>query len=138
MKIRARAEFKPVSFEGFERKIQPAIIAAVKQGTNVVVGEAMVLVHVDSGDLMDTIRGEVAAWTGFVVKGWIIAGNETVNYAAFNEFGTGIRGASSAGAGPYAYNMEWPGMVAIPFMRPALDNSRDRILAAFTAHGFKT
>jgi hypothetical protein len=52
------------------------------------------------------------------------------------EFGTGRRGASSAGAGPYSYDPNWPGMVAQPYMRPALDTARPQILAAFAEAGF--
>jgi len=54
-----------------------------------------------------------------------------VPYDAYVEFGTGIRGAASPGAGPFNYDANWPGMVAQPYMRPALDEVAGTATATF-------
>jgi len=51
----------------------------------------------------------------------------TVDYASYVEFGTGRRGDPSA---PYPHT-DKPGMVAQPFMRPALDENREAIDGLF-------
>jgi len=56
----------------------------------------------------------------------------SVHYAAYNEFGTGLRGSQDSGGYPepdgLTYNLSWPGMAAQPFLRPALyDNEQDII-----------
>jgi hypothetical protein len=62
-------------------------------------------------------------------------------YAVYVEFGTGQRGAGEApvGGGPKAelpdgasYNMDWPGMAAIPHMHPAAEEERPRFAAELT------
>jgi hypothetical protein len=52
-------------------------------------------------------------------------------HAAYVEYGTGIRGAESAGAGPYPYSPTWAGMPAQPYLRPALDIAKDEVRQAF-------
>ena len=39
-------------------------------------------------------------------------------------------GEGSAGAGPGPYDPNWPGMEALPYMRPPLDTRRDDVFAA--------
>lgn len=95
--------------------------------------EAQALVRVDTGDLQAKIHMTVTL-SGQNVTGSVIADSD---HAAYVEFGTGIRGASSEGAGPYPYDPLWPGMVAQPFLRPALDGSHPNILLAFRRQGFE-
>lgn len=47
-------------------------------------------------------------------------------HAAYVEFGTGRRGAASAGVAPVAsgYDGDWPGMAAQPYMYPAAQRMR--------------
>jgi hypothetical protein len=61
----------------------------------------------------------------------------TSPHAAYVEFGTGQRGAASAGAGNGPYSETWPGMPAQPYLRPALDTARPAILGAFARRGFR-
>ena len=44
------------------------------------------------------------------------------------ELGTGVRGASSPGAGPGPYKLSWPGMAARPYLRPAWDQHRREVI----------
>ena len=61
----------------------------------------------------------------------------SANHAAYNEFGTGRRGAASGNAAPgITYNENWPGMSGSPYIRPALDESKPGIKAAFAEQGF--
>lgn len=46
-------------------------------------------------------------------------------HAAYVEFGTGMRGAQSAGAAAGGrYDPDWPGMAAQPYMQPAAQRAR--------------
>ena len=132
MNIRATSNFKPGNLAAFEAKLVPRIIAAVGKGTDVVANEARVLVPVDTGELRSTIGASVV-WAGYQITGFVQA---TAKHAAFVEFGTGQRGAASAGAGPYPYSPTWKGMPAQPFMRPAIDQSHEAIVQAFRDEGF--
>jgi len=79
-----------------------------------------------SGHLKQSIEGFTR-----IEEDKVIAGISTnVDYAPYNEYGTGQRGSQTnksfgpndtLGAG--SFNMSWPGMVARPFMRPALFNN---------------
>ncbi|MBQ4090411.1 MAG: HK97 gp10 family phage protein [Clostridia bacterium] len=56
-------------------------------------------------------------------------------HAAYVEFGTGVRGAQSAGVAPGGrYDGDWPGMAAQPYMYPAAQRARngfaERMMAA--------
>lgn len=132
MKLRADSNFRPGSFAALEARVVPRLIKAVENASEVVVTEAKAICPVDTGALQDSIADQVK-WEGTKVTGSVYA---PMPYAAYVEFGTGIRGASSAGAGPYAYSPTWTGMAARPFLRPALDTSRGGILDAFKEQGF--
>ncbi len=88
--------------------------------------KADALVPVDTGELRGSASNEVVD-SGSVVTGTVAYESD---HAAFVEFGTGIRGAASPGAGPYSYDPTWPGMDAQPFLRPALDESDEDVLDA--------
>ena len=129
MNFRAASTFKAGSFAALEALLVPKLVAGVTAATNAVFEISQGLVHVRSGDLKDS--GSVSVeWTGTKVTGYI---SYSSGHAAFNEFGTGRRGAASPGAGPYEYDPNWPGMDAIPFMRPALDQGRQQTVDAMRA-----
>lgn len=125
----ASVTFTPSGATAAADKIKARAKVAVENSCKFIYDESQNLVHVDSGDLKDS--GEIiideydSGITGHVVY--------HSDHAVYNEFGTGRRGAESEGAGPYAYNPNWPGMTAIPFLRPALDICRSQIEAEFKA-----
>jgi HK97 gp10 family phage protein len=80
-----------------------------------------------TGALRDSISSTVDD-SGSTVVGSV---GPHMDYAAYVEYGTGVRGASSAGAGPYAYNPNWPGMAAHPYVRPSLDECKPTVLDMF-------
>ena len=133
MNIRASSSFRPGNLAAFEAKLVPRIIAAVGKGTGIVADEARAIVPVDTGELQASI-GTVTTWEGQRVTGSVQA---KAPHAGYVEFGTGIRGAASTGAGPFPYSPTWPGMPAKPYLRPAIDMSHGAILEAFKDEGFR-
>lgn len=133
MNIRAKSTFRAGSFAAVETRIVPKIVAAVTAATAEVFALSQDYVAVDTGELKASGRQEVT-WVGQKVRGQI---SYSAGHAGYVEFGTGRRGAGSIGAGPYEYNVEWPGMVAQPYIRPAIDEGRGRILGHFADQGFK-
>jgi HK97 gp10 family phage protein len=133
LKLRANPTFRPGNQAKLEALLVPRIIAAVARASEAVVTEAKAIVPVDTGELQESIHSETV-WAGTKVTGTIQA---DAPHAAFVEFGTGQRGAASPGAGPYPYSSTWPGMVAQPYMRPALDTAQSAITEAFAAQGLK-
>jgi HK97 gp10 family phage protein len=136
--LTARATYRPRSTVGqfIAAKITPAVQAAVQAASALVVDEAKLLCPVDTGALQNSIEAKVAVSEKTVV-GTITAG---MPYAAYVEYGTGIRGAASPGAGPYPYKLSWPGQAAQPFLRPALDTTRETVaelMASQIAIGLK-
>lgn len=127
MNLRANSSVQWGSFARLEELIVPKLIDGAKVGAQAVYQESQALVAVDTGELKSS-GGTSVEWTGKRVDGYV---EYSAPHAAYVEFGTGIRGASSAGAGPFPYSPNWPGMVAQPYLRPALDRSRDKILDAF-------
>lgn len=110
-----------------EAHITPGVKAAVQASCKLVETAAKAMAPVDTGALRDSIRSEVSD-EGKTVVGYV---GSDLEYAPFVEFGTGIAGAGSAGAGPGPYNMNWHGMVAQPYLRPALDESRGPVMEIF-------
>ena len=82
--------------------------------------EAQAIVPVDTGELRDSGHVEMQDTDASIVADVIF----DAPHSAFVEFGTGILGASSAGAGPFAYDPSWPGMTARPYLLPALEASK--------------
>lgn len=134
MNFKAESRFVPVDLVKLQSLIVPKLVAAVTEGAEAVSTEAQAIVPVDTGQLRDSIGVGTVELVGTTVQATVEA---TAPHAAFVEFGTGIRGASSAGAGAGPYSETWPGMTAIPFMRPALDTARGDILAAYEKQGLK-
>ena len=127
MDLRANSPCRAGQWSAVEARLVPLLVAAAKKAAAPVFAESQTLVHVRSGELRAS--GAVTTeWTGRRVSAFIAY---SAPYAAYNEFGTGVRGQSSEWAGPYDYRQDWPGMRPIPFLRPALDHGRDSILDAY-------
>lgn len=131
MRLQATATFRPRSDLGrfVEAHITPAVRASVEASCKLIENSAKIYVPVDTGALRDSITTEIDD-SGRTIRG--VVGPHT-HYAAFVEFGTGIRGASSPGAGEGPYSLTWKGMPAQPYMRPALDENKPVILDVFRA-----
>ena len=129
--ISATATYRPRISSGqfIAAKITPAVQASVEAAAALIVQEAQTLCPVDTGALLDSIEATIVE-TDKTVVGKITAG---MPYAGYVEYGTGVRGAESPGKGPYPYNPKWPGQVAQPYMRPALDTTRDAVKAIFAS-----
>lgn len=117
----ATSTFRSGTGQFIAGKITPAVIAGVTAFTQLVYEESQILVRVDKGDLKASGKVVIEVKDKQVI-GHVIYDSE---HAGYNEFGTGQRGAASAGAGPYNYSATWPGMAASPFLRPALDTARE-------------
>ena len=139
-KISASATFKlNANTAGILARVATGLYDGVTAGAALVEDSAIARCPVDSGDLVSSIdtkvtRGIQAAMAGGPISDSLFAVQAVVAphepYAAYVEFGTGQRGAASSGAGPGPYREDWPGMVAQPFQRPALDENRDAVVEA--------
>jgi HK97 gp10 family phage protein len=129
MRMHATAIFRPRGDAGrfIETKATPAVKAAVFASCKLIEGAAKAMCPVDTGTLQASIT-TVIDDSGKTVIGRV--GPHT-HYAAYVEFGTGIAGSSSPGAGEGPYSMSWPGMPAQPYMRPALDENREAVYGLF-------
>lgn len=127
MKLAASSKFSPVDMSRITARLIPKLTSAMQESVKLVQTEAQAIVPVDTGELKASI-GTSVEWSGTSVNGEVFA---DAPHAAFVEYGTGIRGAASPGAGPYPYSPGWPGMPAQPFLRPSLDNSKAQILSIF-------
>lgn len=116
------------------QRIVPQLVDAVTEACAAVADEAEAIVPVDTGELKSSIGIGTVSLEGTTVQGTVQA---TAPYAAYVEFGTGVRGAASPGAGEGPYSESWPGMPAQPYLRPALDTARPAILEAFAKRGFR-
>ena len=127
--IRATATFRPRSDLGrfTEVHVGPVTRMAVEESCKLIEDRAKALCPVDTGALRDSITTEIEE----LPKS--IRGNvgPHMHYAAYVEFGTGRRGGASPGAGAGPYTFTWPGMVAQPYMRPAIDESREAVRDIF-------
>lgn len=88
------------------------------------------LCPVDTGALRDSISTAVEDLEK-TIRGTV---GPHMPYAGYVEFGTGIAGAASAGAGEGPYSPTWPGMPAQPYMRPAFDEKRPEIEELFRSN----
>jgi len=115
--------------------------AAIGRAQHAVYSEAMAIVPVDTGALADSLKEEPLDDNGLQVIAQVSA---NMPYAGFVEFGTGLRGSGTypydlpqagvpkTGSWIYDYrNVGWKGMVAQPYLRPALDAARSQVLAEF-------
>lgn len=129
MIVNATAKFTPRDSSGrfINSKVTAGVLASVKAASDLILKEAQSIVPVDTGELRASGK-TVIQQTDKSVIGHVVFDAE---HAGYVEFGTGIRGASSAGAGPYSYNPNWMGMPAQPYLRPALDTTRDAVKGIF-------
>ena len=134
MNFKATSRFTPRDLVRAQAAIVPRVVAAITAGCAAVVTEAQAIAPVETGEFRDSIATESVELVGNVVTGTVSA---TAPHAAFVEFGTGIRGAASLGAGAGPYSTTWPGMAAQPTLRPAIDTARPAIRDAFAAEGFE-
>lgn len=125
--IRATATWTPRADSGrfVETVIAPAALDAAQGAGEVCLQEALAIVPRRTGELADSGHVETVE-TGKTAVATVAFG---AGHAGYVEFGTGVRG--SAGAGPYDYDPDWPGMVAQPYLRPALDTARGEMLGEF-------
>jgi HK97 gp10 family phage protein len=100
---------------------------SIRKWTEYVRGEAVDLCPVDTGELQQSIHASVEKYpepTGIVYT--------NKEYAPYVEFGTGRRGAATRDrTSPevnVAYSTHINGQEAQPFLYPALNNNRDRIM----------
>lgn len=117
--IRATATYTPRDAAGrFVRDVlAPANMGATLDVGEIVLAEAKVIVPVRTGELRDSGHVKGRETPGTCVADVVF----DAPHAAYVEYGTGIVGASSPGAGPYPYSPTWKGMAAQPYLRPALD-----------------
>ena len=96
-----------------------------KQG-EMVKGQAKMLAQVDSSDLRKSIRKKTKKSAGKIE----IKIYTNSDHAAYVEFGTGKRGMNSHK--PHninvSYKEDWAGMIAQPYLYPALKNKEDVII----------
>ncbi len=132
MGLTASAKFTPRGDLGrfVPARVTPAIRASVQAALDLIADRERQLVPVDTGQLRDSIATSIDD-TGKTIVGRV---GPNTPYMFYVEFGTGIVGASSAGAGPGPYSTTWPGMKAQPFVRPAFDEAKPAILDLFRSN----
>lgn len=108
-------------------KVLAALARGVEAGARIIAEEAKATVTVDTGDVQSKIEAREAVIAGDTASADVVSGSD---HGGYLEFGTGQRGESSAGAGPGPYDPNWPGMVASPYLRPALDTKRAEVMDA--------
>jgi HK97 gp10 family phage protein len=99
---------------------------ALRAGAKVILVEAKANAPVDDGDLKDSLRISTKSKRG-EVKATVKVGNKKVYYAKFIEFGTAAHKITARGTGLrfgsfFGKSVNHPGVLAKPFMRPALDS----------------
>jgi HK97 gp10 family phage protein len=120
--------------------IVPPLAEATQKACSFVLQDARAIVPVDTGELKGSGRQDVTEERG-AVTGTV---SFTAEHAGFVEYGTGLRGRGTypgplpqtgvpiTGSWVYDYKSQgWIGMKAQPYLRPALDQNRQRIIALF-------
>ena len=126
--FRATSRFVPGNTGAVVNRFRSKLVAAAERGQDVVVEEARKLAPVDTGELRDKIHAVPVVDDGERITADVVS---DAGHAAYVEFGTGLRGMASPGAGPVSYDQSWLGMPAQPHMRPALDTARDKVREEF-------
>lgn len=120
MGLRASATFKPRDISGFLTKVATGaangVLEVATQGQEL----SQLYAPKRTGDLAASISVASQLNETSAQASW----GPGMYYAGFDEYGTGQRGAESADAGPFPYDPDWPGMVPIPYMRPAMDEMK--------------
>jgi HK97 gp10 family phage protein len=107
-----------------EQFMRPVVRSAVEQGNALIFAVSQEYCPVDTGALKASGQSVVIDLPNGV-QGAVFYGEF---YATYVEFGTGRRGDPAA---PYAHVQTWPGMVAQPYQRPALDENRAPVIDLF-------
>jgi HK97 gp10 family phage protein len=114
------------SLESME-KLDGPLEKSIRKWTEYVRGEAVDLCPVDTGELQQSIKATVDKKPD--VTGIVYTEKE---YAVYVEFGTGKRGeATNQDTSPevkVSYSKSINGQEAQPFMYPALNNNKERIM----------
>lgn len=101
---------------------------SIKENIEFVQREAKKLCPEDSGYLKNSIKSK----TEVNENGIVAAVTTNVEYAPYQEFGTGQKGDSSPTPPKYdgnlAYRQDWKGIPAQPFLYPALKNNEDKVM----------
>lgn len=128
MRLSAKVTYRPRMTSGqfMETVITPGARASVVAACQTIQQRAQELCPVDTGALQASITTEIDD-SGKTIVGTVAPHKD---YAAYVEFGTGQRGASSAGAGGGPYG-DHPGMAAQAYMRPAFDETKPVVLELF-------
>ncbi len=140
MKLSATPSVKFGSFAALEARLVPKLMKGAAAGAQAVYDESQIRVPVAGGTLK-TSGSTSVEWKGTKVTGYVMY---SAGHAAFVEFGTGIVGRGTypfdlptsgvpiTGEWVYDYKQQdWRGMVAQPYLRPALDICKQQILDAF-------
>ena len=101
-------------------RIEGGAELGVTRWAEAVLAGAQAIVPVRTGELRSSGHLEVNRTRGQASAAVVF----DAPYAVYVEFGTGQRGAASAGDGPGPYSPSWPGMPAQPYLRPAFDEQR--------------
>lgn len=127
--MQATATYRPRSTSGqfVAVHITSAVFQSVEQITQMVFDRSQEMVPVLSGALKSSGKMKVEQLDK-TVQG-VVWYEEY--YGPYVEFGTGVAGAASDGAGPGPYNPAWPGMPAQPFQRPAVDSTKSEAVQIF-------
>lgn len=111
-------------------RVLAALARGVTRGAELVAEEARLTVTVDTGDVQSKIEARPSTIEGESATAVVVSGSD---HGGYLEYGTGQRGEGSAGAGPGPYDPNWPGMVAQPYLRPAIDTRRTEVIEAIHA-----
>lgn len=124
--ISARAVFTPRNDLGrfVPTNVTPAVLASVTAACTMIQKTAQTFSPVDTGALRDSITVDVRETESTTVG----SVGPHVPYADYVEYGTGLKGD------PSVPHTDKPGMVAQPYMRPALDESKPSILDLFRSN----
>lgn len=128
MNFRAQSAFTGLNVAVAQKIFEQAARLSVEQGAGIVLEEAEAIVPADTGELRESGHVETVESSGPKPSAAVVFDTP---YAAYVEYGTGIRGAASEGAGEGPYSDSWPGMPAQPYVRPALDAARPAIVEVF-------
>jgi len=127
MNFKAQSSFTGLNVAVAQAIFENAARLSVQQGAEAVLETAESIVPVDTGELRDSGHVEMLE-TGAKPSAAVVFDSD---HAAYVEYGTGIRGAASAGAGEGPYSSTWPGFAAEPYLRPSLDIERPHIVEIF-------
>ena len=142
MNIVATAKFKGGDWKKFEQQLVTRLMGAARQAAQIVLDESQARVpHGATGDLAASGHRSSQWIENDIVRSYV---TYSAMYAAFVEFGTGLRGRGTyryplpqqgvpiTGFWHYDYKAQgWIGMPSHPYLRPALDNGRAGALDAF-------